>query len=198
MALVNVSIEEFLNQSCCKKNCISSFDLADIERIRDSFLDLTSEEKDTVLLGFFMQWFKPGDHLSSDVDYRMEGKKICRKSFLFLTNISKTKLQNLRSHYHQEGLQSRRHGNTGRAPPNSHSFETRETVKNLIENYADNHDVIQLLREQLEHLDVAEKEREYYNRQCQTKLSTQEKVLIPPSHLCIITLRTMALDQLVC
>ena len=103
MALVNVSIEEFLNQSCCKKNCISSFDLADIERIRDSFLDLTSEEKDTVLLGFFMQWFKPGDHLSSDVDYRMEGKKICRKSFLFLTNISKTKLQNLRSHYHKRG-----------------------------------------------------------------------------------------------
>ena len=92
-------------------------------------------------MSLFTQWFKPGQ--SSDaIEYRMEGKKLCRQTFLFFTNISKTKLQNLRVHYNQEGLQSRRHGNVGRAPPNSHSFETRQTVKTFIENFADNHGVI--------------------------------------------------------
>ena len=34
------------------------------------------------------------------------------------------------------------HGNIGRAPPNSHSFESRKTLKNFIEQYSDNHGVI--------------------------------------------------------
>ena len=141
MAVVNVSTEEFLAKGCCKANCIREFQIADIERIRDSFFDLTSEEKDIFVLSLFVNWFKPGDTFDA-VDYRIEGRKLCRQAFLFLINISKTKLQNLRQHYNQEGLQSRRHGNVGRAPPNSHLFETRETVKNFIENYADNHGVI--------------------------------------------------------
>ena len=128
MAVVNVSTEEFLAKGCCKVNCIREFPIADIERIKDSFFDL-------------FDWFKTWD-TSEAVDYRIEGRKLCRQAFLFLINISKTKLQNLRQHYNQEGLQSRRHGNVGRAPPNSHLFETREIVKNFIENYADNHDVI--------------------------------------------------------
>ena len=141
MAVVNISIEEFLKKSCCKNNCVRGFNVTDIERIRDSFLDLTTEEKDIYILSLFTQWFKPGQ--SSDaIEYRMEGKKLCRQTFLFFTNISKTKLQNLRVHYNQEGLQSRRHGNFGRASPNSHSFETRQTIKTFIENFADNHGVI--------------------------------------------------------
>ena len=141
MAVVNISIEEFLAKGCCKQSCLSKFEVTDIERIRDSFLDLTNEEKDTFILSIFVQCFRPSE-TSNTAEYRIEGKQLCRKLFFFLLNISKTKLQNLRSHYHQEGLQSRKHGNVGQGPPNSHSFETRETVTHFIKNYADNHGVI--------------------------------------------------------
>ena len=141
MAVVNISIEEFLAKGCCKQSCLSKFPVPDIERIKDCFFDLTNYEKDTFILSIFVQCFRPGEK-SDTVEYRIEGKQLCRQAFLFLVNISKTKLQNLRDHYNQEGLQSRRHGNVGRAPPNSHSFETRETVTNFIKNYADNHGIV--------------------------------------------------------
>ena len=140
MAVVNITIGEFLQKGCgCKSNCIG--ECTDIQRIRDSFLALTSEEKDIFVLSIFMQSFKPGESVDL-INYCIEGKRICRQTFLFLTNISKWKLQNLKGHYNENGLVSRRHGNVGRAPPNSHSFETRKTVKSFIENYADNHGVI--------------------------------------------------------
>ena len=142
MAVVNITIGEFLQKGCgCKSNCIGEFQCTDIQRIRDSFLALTSEEKDIFVLSIFMQSFKPGESVDL-INYCIEGKRICRQTFLFLTNLSKSKLQNLKGHYNENGLVSRRHGNVGRAPPNSHSFETRKTVKSFIENYADNHGVI--------------------------------------------------------
>ena len=142
MAVVNCSVQEFIDEGCrCKLNCIHSFSKEDCGRIRDSFMDLTNEEKDLFLMGIFALFFKPGE--SSDVlEYQLEGKRICRQTFLFLTNISKYKLQNLRKHYNREGLSARRHGNTGRVPSNSHTFETRKIVKDFIENYAENHGVL--------------------------------------------------------
>ena len=144
MAVVNITIEEFSQKGCgCKNNCIAEFQRPDIQRIRDTFLALTGEEKDIFVMGIFMQSFKPGEMIDNTlINYCIEGKKVCRQTFLFFINISKWKLQNLKGHYNENGLSSRRHGNVGRAPPNSHSFETRKTVKDFIENYADNHGVI--------------------------------------------------------
>ena len=95
-------------------------------------------------MGMFMQGFKAGE--MSQVNFQMEGKKVCRQAFLFLTSTTKWKLQNLKCHYNQEGFISRRHGNTGRSPHNSYSFNTINAVKEFIEIYAENHGVLLLGR----------------------------------------------------
>ena len=83
MAVVNYSIPEFFDKGCgCKLNCIHLFTIADGERIRDSLMDLSNEEKDMFLIGIFVASFKPGDE-SSALEYRIEGEKICRQTFLF-------------------------------------------------------------------------------------------------------------------
>jgi len=146
MSTVNITVSEFYAKGCgCqygveKENCLTGFDRADIERIRDAFLEMDSTEKDMFVLSLMCQQRKPGEE-SHGLTYMMEGKKVCRTTFLFLLSISKEKLQRISQHYNDNDLTARRHGNCGKAPSNSHSFETRRHVKEFIENYANDHGV---------------------------------------------------------
>ena len=78
MAVVNKSIDEFLEEGCgCKNNCIMTLTRGDVERIRDSFLALTSEEKDIFFMGLFIVSFKA--NTGGTIVFQLEGKKLCRK-----------------------------------------------------------------------------------------------------------------------
>ena len=78
MGVVNKSIDELLEKGCgCKLNCITTFTIADVERIRDSFLALTSEEKDIFFMGLFIVSFKA--NTGGTIVFQLEGKKLCRK-----------------------------------------------------------------------------------------------------------------------
>jgi len=145
MSTVNITVTEIIEKGCgCKygankENCLVGFEREDIQRIRNNFLELENAEKDMFVLSLLCQQRKPGEE--QQLNFIMEGKKICRTMFLFFLSISKEKLQKIGKHYANHGLTARRHGNCGKAPSNSHSFETRRHVKEFIQNYADDHGV---------------------------------------------------------
>lgn len=143
------STEEFLEKGCdCKlgnggTQCITNFSREQFEQCRYSFMELSNDEKDLFILSFLTLSRMPGDDIDRHYStFTMYGKKVCRKTFLFLLNISKNKYSNICKHYSNNGLVSRSHGNKGRLPSNSHSFETKKHVKSFIETYAEDHGVL--------------------------------------------------------
>ena len=143
MAIVSVSIEDFLRTGCgCKMgpnglSCVSLFSREDFVDCRDSFLELTKEEKDMFLLSFFAMTRLPKKHVDkkSLQPFKIYGKSVCKITFLYLLNISKHKYQNIADHYLENGLVILEHGNKGRLPHNTASFETKEHVKSFIISY---------------------------------------------------------------
>ena len=53
-------------------------------------------------------------HRRITMGYMHHGRDVCRKTFLFLHGIGKDRLQNVKDHYKEEGLQTRIHKNTKR------------------------------------------------------------------------------------
>ena len=68
--------------------------------------------------------------------YKIYGYNVCKKSFLYLLNISNTRYRNVASHYNINGLVSRDHGNKGRLPSNAIPFEEKTHITTFIESYA--------------------------------------------------------------
>ena len=104
-------------------------------RIRDSMQELSKENKDMFILGLI---FSSRASKEAPV-YSIHGKIVCSTTFQFLLDLSEKTLRNLHSHYDNNGITLRVHGNTKRLPVNSCSFECVEGVKNYILNYADKH-----------------------------------------------------------
>lgn len=62
--------------------------------------------------------------------------QVCKKTFLLVYGIGKTRLENLKAHYKKEGLVSRTHANTSRLPSNTLSRECIERTVTFIKNFA--------------------------------------------------------------
>ena len=143
---LNVSVEEFLETGCgCKygeegQECISNFAQEEFKNCRNYFTELTKEERDLFILSHLFINRAPGKvNENKRIPYRIYGKPVCKTTFLYLLNISKNLLQNVSQHYNSEGLTPRVHGNKGRLPSNTSSFETTSHVKTFISEYAANH-----------------------------------------------------------
>ena len=65
------------------------------------------------------------------------GKRICKKTFLFLHCLQYFRFHSLVKHYKKNGLTLRTHGNTKRLPSSALSIETVEQVVKLIRNVAE-------------------------------------------------------------
>ena len=144
MAVIGVSVEEFFRKGCdCKfgpnnSSSLEVFDRLEFVECKENFLELSNEERDMFLLSFFTMNRvpnKPVDKKSVPI-YRIYGYNVCKRTFMFLTNIGGTKYQNIADHYNVNGLSARRHGNKGRLPSNTSSFGTVEHVKSFIQAYA--------------------------------------------------------------
>ena len=70
------------------------------------------------------------------VNYYFHGKKVCKTTYLFLHGIGPKRFKNLLSHFDQNGLVSRTHGNTKRSPANTLPFSTTQEVVKFINNFA--------------------------------------------------------------
>lgn len=68
-------------------------------------------------------------------DYIFHGYHVCRQAFCFIHGISDKRLKALKTHYHNNGLVSRIHGNTRRVPHNVTDTKTVQHLKTFIWNY---------------------------------------------------------------
>ena len=103
MAIVSVSVEDFLRDGCkCNIGtnntpCLGAFSFEEFVECRDQIAELSNEEKDMLLLGFFMLNRTPKWRMKKH-GYKIYGLKVCKKLFYtFLT--SNTKYKNVALHY---------------------------------------------------------------------------------------------------
>ena len=65
------------------------------------------------------------------------GRRVCKKTFLFLHTISDKRLRNLQRGMRENGLAPRRHGNLHRLPPNAISFTDTQRVVEFLHSYSE-------------------------------------------------------------
>ena len=146
-------IQTFLADNCkCKlgsegKPCCLSLSIETIRSCRDNCAELSHNELDLVVMSQ-VHYLRTVEHLAAPFSaacfrpistYYIHGIKICQSTFLFLHRISRNRYLRVVALYNEEGLVPSVHGNKGRLPTNTLSFELVEAVKTYIENYARAH-----------------------------------------------------------
>lgn len=69
---------------------------------------------------------KEGSRFS--INYWFKGYKVCKSTYLFLYCVGPKQYKNLVTHYCQNGLVSRGHGNNKRLPVNTLPFEVTQSI----------------------------------------------------------------------
>lgn len=132
-------VDKFWTNGCgCKigpqkEQCCLQFSKDEIAALRDTILELSSTERDFLVLGFILA-NKPK---SGDTTYLLYGKRVCRATFLFRLAISSSVLNTLCKHFEEKGPVAREHGNKGRLPHNTFSQATNEHAVSFLKNFAE-------------------------------------------------------------
>ena len=140
-----IECEQFHVCTCgCDKDqgnpCSKQFPLEHYIERRAQCSFLTKDELDLVLMGFISSAIldseavidgrhqNPAKRRRITMGYKHHGKDVCRKTFLFLHGIGKDRLQNVKDHYKEEGLQTRIHKNTKRSLYHAMPFDATSYV----------------------------------------------------------------------
>ena len=141
-----VMVEKFLSDGCgcdlVNGGCSSTFTADSLESYRRECSELTRAELDMALLGQLVAFTNSSTltvHTTKDRHrpetgqklYRIfwhGGRRICKKTFLFLHTISEKRLRNLQQSLGENGLAPRQHGNLRRVPSNTISFAKTQRV----------------------------------------------------------------------
>ena len=104
-----------------------------------SMRELTKSEHDLYIMGKLT--VKPSGSATVEVKrkryaYNFSGQEVCKNCFLYVHNMGEKRLKNLIKHVSTEGITPRSHGNTGRKPKHSMSFEDASRIVNFIVEYA--------------------------------------------------------------
>jgi len=146
--------EEFYQRTCgCDKDrgnpCSKQFPVEHFIERRAQCSFLTKDELDLVLMGFISSAMldsdvvKDGRHVNPakrrrlTMAYKHHGKEVCRKTFLFLHDIGKDRLQNVKEHYKVEGLQVRINKNTKCSPHHAMPLTATKYAVTFLNNYAE-------------------------------------------------------------
>ena len=136
-------IKSFFEHGCdCRygKNqspCTKSLDVDEVVDHRMQCIELSSPELDLVILGALQSHFNRSyEKERHRMKYFLRDIQVCKKTFLLVYGIGKSRLENLRAHYKKEGLVSRTHANTSRLPKNTPSRESVERTVTFIKNFA--------------------------------------------------------------
>jgi len=78
----------------------------------------------------------------TNIGYMQKGYTICRDMFTSLHGISKHRVQNIKTHFSENGLIPRIHGNSIKQSHNALSFRTILNVLNFLQNYAEQHGIL--------------------------------------------------------
>jgi hypothetical protein len=142
-------LREFTQRGCgCTvlKNgpCSTQFTLDHYRTVRANCAELSWGELNMALTGQQMALTNelengshPAERERSVTRYLHCGLRVCRNTFRFLHGVGSHRLKALKAHYLANGLESRRHGNTGRVPRNALSLEDVQHVVQFILHYSE-------------------------------------------------------------
>jgi hypothetical protein len=134
-------VKNFLIDGCyCSKgpnntNCFKNPKI--FKHIIDHRINITEMEnkiKDSIILGFIAAGISR-EFNRNYCEFRFNGYVICRKTFLFVNNISRTRYNNLFRHYLKNNIREREK-NWAKINKSYYSFEMKENCVNFIENFA--------------------------------------------------------------
>ena len=136
------SIQRQRQSGCgCQNKCMSSFQNDEIFEHICQMRELRKEEKEM----YIMEKLKckginnGGDKTGTKrkrYSYYFDDREVCKKMFLFTHDLGEKAFKNLLKHIKTHGLTPRTHGNTGRKPKWSLTYDDTKTVVQLIKNYA--------------------------------------------------------------
>ena len=75
-------------------------------------------------------------------NYSHHGKPVCLMFFLLLNAIGKKRMRNLMTHFQENGLVARIHGNVHRRPEHSLSLDDIESVVRFLLSYVEQHELL--------------------------------------------------------
>ena len=143
------SLNKFYRDGCkChlgpdKSSCVWQFRQCDLLNYISSCREFLSNELDLVILGQLAALFsnyKIGEKRQRNLTvYKHRGITICRETFCFVHGIGKRRLEALKTHFTNNGLTTRQHGNTKRLPHNTTDTDTISHCVKYIENHANVH-----------------------------------------------------------
>ena len=118
-----------------------------ISECRNNCSELSSAELDLVILGIIHSSLNCSEtsisgrvektRQSTRMSFSYHGKRICKKTFLFLHCLQYFRFHSLIKHYKKNGLTLQTHGNAKRLPSSASSIETVERVVKFIKNVAE-------------------------------------------------------------
>ena len=125
------SVKSFLERGCScvygknKSSCTESLSLEELVEHRMQCIELSSTELDLVVLGALNSLM----NLSCGkkryrMSYFFRSVQVCKKTFLFVYEIGKYGLENMKAHLKRHGIVPRTHGNTARLPKNAFALIT--------------------------------------------------------------------------
>ena len=115
---------------------------------------LSREQLDMVLLGSIASNIHEDDdvgtrsgrraakRLRTSMEYKHKGYTICRKTFTFLHDISHHKVQAIKTHFSENGLAVRVHGNSQNSPHNALTYERILNLLRFIQNYTEQNAIL--------------------------------------------------------
>ena len=149
-------VQAFYSETCkCKMGvgemaCSATLSLDDATECRNNCSELSSAELDLVILGIIHSSLNCNEtsisgrveknRQSTRMCFFYHGKRICKKTFLFLHCLQSYQFHSLVRHYRKNGwngLTLRTHGNSKRLPSSATSTETVEQVVKFIKNVAE-------------------------------------------------------------
>ena len=146
-------VQVFYSKTCkCKMGagemaCSATLTLDDVTECRNNCNELSSAELDLVILGIIHSSLNCNEtsisgrveknRQSARMCFFYHGKRICKKTFLFLHCLQSYRFHSLVKHYRKNGLTLRTHGNSIRLPSSASSTETVEQVVKFIKNVAE-------------------------------------------------------------
>ena len=141
-------IRSFLERGCdCRygknnSSCTNSLCFEELVEHRMQCIELSSAELDLVVLGALqshmnLSYAKKRHRMS----YFFQGVHVCKKTFLFVYGIGKSRWENLKAHLKRYGVVSRTHANTSRLPKNTLDHDALNRTVGFIKNFATEHAV---------------------------------------------------------
>ena len=76
------------------------------------------------------------------IHYMHKGYHVCRNTFTFLHGVSKHKVQAIKKHFLDNGIATRKHGNTSNHPKHALTFRMILGILQFIQNYAEQHAIL--------------------------------------------------------